>query len=290
MAVFRVHKTSNYTTMSNQHLRDADLTLKAKGLMSVMLSLPEDWDYNAKGLATLSLGGEAAVKSALKELEEHKYLKRTAIREKGVIRDWQYDIYENPESLENTASEPEVEKPLVAKPLVEKQPQINTNILNKEEINKEKINSNSTKVELEQPTVTQSNTPKRLITVVPATLPIKEKKKSLYEKCQDKIDDFTKDEKIKELLTTYLKVRLEIKDYPLYANQWTGYINELKRLVESGQDMREVIQQSINRGYRGFFPVKKYNKQSNGQDPVVFSEYGIVKSVPAEGEAMHVQF
>ena len=132
------------------------------------------------------------------------------------------------------------------------------------------IDSNSTKVELEQPTVTQSNTPKRLITVVPATLPIKEK--------------------IKELLTTYLKVRLEIKDYPLYANQWTGYINELKRLVESGQDMREVIQQSINRGYRGFFPVKKYNKQSNGQDPVVFSEYGIVKSVPAEGEAMHVQF
>lgn len=151
-------------------------------------------------------------------------------------------------------------------------------------------NSNSTKVELEQPTVTQSNTPKRLVTVVPATLPIKEKKKNLYEKCQDKIDDFTKDENIKELLTTYLKVRLEIKDYPLYANQWTGYINELKRLVESGQDMREVIQQSINRGYRGFFPVKKYNKQSNGQDPVVFSEYGIVKSMPAEGEAMHVQF
>ena len=145
-----------------------------------------------------------------------------------------------------------------------------------------KLNSNSTNVELEQPAVTQSNTPKRLVTVVPATLPIKEKKKNLYEKCQDKIDDFTNDEKIKELLTTYLKVRLEIKEYPLYANQWTGYLKELSRLVESGQDIREVIQQSINRGYRGFFPVKQRGNYTFKSDTDKFGEYGQVHSVKSK--------
>ena len=62
MAVFRVHKTDNYTVMSNHHLQDTNLSLKAKGLLSLMLSLPADWNYSAKGLAELSKDGEDAVK------------------------------------------------------------------------------------------------------------------------------------------------------------------------------------------------------------------------------------
>ena len=269
MAVFRVHKTSNYTVMSNQHLRDTNLTLKAKGLMSVMLSLPEDWDYNAKGLATLSLGGEDAVKSALKELEEHKYLKRTAIREKGVIRDWQYDIYENPESLENTAFEPQGEKPLVAEPLVEKQPQINTNILNKEE-----INNNSTNVELEQATPTR----RVLITVNnPVSIKTSSKKKSRYEQCMEVIDEMIEPKyiELKQVLADYLTMRLAIKDKPMYVSGWKALIKKLKELSQDASEQYKIVRQSLENSWATFYPLKKNYK---GQDKRVFSEYGKVKT------------
>lgn len=284
MSVFRVHKTANYTVMSNQHLRDTNLTLKAKGLMSIMLSLPDDWDYSASGLATLSLGGEDVVKSALKELEEHHYLKRTAIREKGVIKDWQYDIYENPETLENIESQPQGEKPLVAKPLVENQPQINTYILNKEE-----INNNSTNVELEQPTVTR----KSLITVDKSikTETSHNRKKNLYEKCLDKIDALIdcKDIEVKERLTEYLKVRLERKDIQFGSSGFEGMIKKLLRLSDNSTERLAIIQQSIDRNYPTFYPLKQSNYK--GQDKNVFSEYGKVKIGSNENEVItNVQF
>lgn len=100
MGVFRVEKTRNYTVMSNYHFKDRKISWKAKGLLSTMLSLPEDWDYSIKGLEAMSTDGNKAVRSGLKELEQNGYLTRTAIRdEKGIIRDWDYTIYENP--LEN---------------------------------------------------------------------------------------------------------------------------------------------------------------------------------------------
>ena len=71
--VFRVVKTKNYTMMSNQHLKDKRLTLKAKGLMSVMLSLPENWDYTLRGLAAISKEGVDAISEAVKELERSGY-------------------------------------------------------------------------------------------------------------------------------------------------------------------------------------------------------------------------
>ena len=100
MGVFRVEKTKNYTVMSNFHFKDKKISWKAKGMLSTMLSLPEDWDYSIKGLEGMSIDGNKAVRSGLKELEANGYLTRTAIRdEKGIIRDWDYTIYENP--LEN---------------------------------------------------------------------------------------------------------------------------------------------------------------------------------------------
>lgn len=115
-------------------------------------------------------------------------------------------------------------------------------------------------------------------------------KKNLYERCTEAIENFTEDFACKNLLTTYLRVRLEMRQYPLYFNQWVGYLNELKRLEADGQDIQEVIQQSINRGYKGFYVVKKYNTQSRQQDKSVFSEYGQVKSVRSDEVAMNVQF
>ena len=73
MAVFRVEKTKDFTIMSNHHLRNTELSLKAKGLLSLMLSLPEDWDYTTKGLAHICKDGVDSITTALKELERHGY-------------------------------------------------------------------------------------------------------------------------------------------------------------------------------------------------------------------------
>ena len=89
--VFRVVKTKNYTMMSNQHLKDKRLTLKAKGLMSVMLSLPENWDYTLRGLAAISKEGVDAISEAVKELERSGYVIRNRKRdERGRLSGTEY--------------------------------------------------------------------------------------------------------------------------------------------------------------------------------------------------------
>ena len=80
MAVFRIEKTRDYTVMSNYHLRDRSLSLKAKGLLSLMLSLPEDWDYTMKGLARICKDGIDSISGGIRELEAHGYLIRSRVR------------------------------------------------------------------------------------------------------------------------------------------------------------------------------------------------------------------
>lgn len=82
MAVFRIEKTRDFTVMSNHHLRNKNLSLRAKGLLSVMLSLPEEWDYTLKGLAHISKEGVDAIRSAIKELEKFGYIERHRKRNK----------------------------------------------------------------------------------------------------------------------------------------------------------------------------------------------------------------
>lgn len=101
MAVFRVHKTRDFTVMSNHHLRDKNLTLKAKGLLSVILSLPDDWKYSIAGLAAICKEGTSAVKSALQELTDAGYVTVTKLypnqTETGRI-EYVYDIHERPQA------------------------------------------------------------------------------------------------------------------------------------------------------------------------------------------------
>ncbi len=87
----------NYTVMSNHHLRNKHLSLKAKGLQSILLSLPETWSFSEAGLCTLSGDGSTATAAALRELEENKYLSRRIIREKGKYKGTEYIIFESPE-------------------------------------------------------------------------------------------------------------------------------------------------------------------------------------------------
>ena len=80
MAVFRIEKTRDYTVMSNHHLKDRTLTLKSKGLLSMMLSLPDEWNYTTRGLAAICREGVDSIGAALKELETHGYIRRTQLR------------------------------------------------------------------------------------------------------------------------------------------------------------------------------------------------------------------
>ena len=134
MAVFRIEKTQNYTVMSNHHLRNMDLSLKSKGLLSMMLSLPEDWNYTTRGLAKICKEGTDSISSALKELERAGYIVRNRLRDrKGKIVDVEYVIYETPRLPEPDvpdegtpdASCPDTENPDMDGPGLENRPQIN---------------------------------------------------------------------------------------------------------------------------------------------------------------------
>ena len=111
MAVFRVEKNSGYTVMSNHHLRNRNLSLKAKGLLSQMLSLPEDWDYTLQGLARINRESIDAIRQAIRELEQAGYIQRSRERdEKGRLRGADYVIFELPQPVPASVS-PTLENP-----------------------------------------------------------------------------------------------------------------------------------------------------------------------------------
>lgn len=144
MAVFRVQKTRDYTIMSNAHLKDKGLSLKAKGLLSVMLSLPDEWDYSIDGLVAISKENETSIKSTLKELKEHGYLVVTKVRTEKGTYDYIYDIFERP-----GVEKPGVENLGVDNPPVENQGQLITKESNTKELITKDINKGNKKKEVE---------------------------------------------------------------------------------------------------------------------------------------------
>ena len=119
MAVFRIEKTRDYTVMANHHLRNTKLSLKAKGLLSLMLSLPEDCDYTTKGLAKICKDGVDSICSTVNELEEHGYVIRERIRNaKGQLTDIQYTILEQPKPPQPGQGKPKQENPVLDSPVL----------------------------------------------------------------------------------------------------------------------------------------------------------------------------
>ncbi len=115
MAVFRVERNKGYTVMSNHHLRNKELTLKAKGLLSQMLSLPEDWDYTLAGLSQINRESIDAIRTAVWELEKAGYIKRRQGRdEKGKMTAIEYTIYEQPQPPDDTP--PGLDNPILENP------------------------------------------------------------------------------------------------------------------------------------------------------------------------------
>ena len=133
MAVFRIEKNKNYTVMANYHLRDISLSLKAKGLLSLMLSLPEGWDYTTKGLACICKDGVDSICSTVKELEKAGYVQRRRLRnELGHLTEIEYTILEKPvrtaspeesslpDSSAKAGTPPKREKPVLDYPVLDK--------------------------------------------------------------------------------------------------------------------------------------------------------------------------
>lgn len=141
MSVIRIQKTNNYTVMSNYHFREKDMSLKAKGLLSLMLSLPEEWDYSVDGLVKLSKDGKDSVISAITELEQFGYLVRSQAKgQDGKFAGYDYDVYEQPYT-----EKPFTENPSTVKPMTENPQQLNTKPLNTESdinITNKKLNIN----------------------------------------------------------------------------------------------------------------------------------------------------
>lgn len=248
MAVARTHHTKDYTCMSNYHFKDKSLSLKAKGLLSLMLSLSDTWDYSVAGLASLSSDGETSVRTAVKELEEHNYLKRTPIRQNGRIIDWEYDIYEKPLEILD------VEIQQVETLALEN----NDNKVLKQSNTKKEITKNNSK-ELLQKQKSNFEFGKS-----------KPKKDNLFTKCVTLIDsyDFSNWGNIRKLLIEYLQFRISIKEKPLYTNMWKGMLNKLVEMCDNDIYLYEsIIKQSIERGYLSFYPISSGSKNDLQSKP-----------------------
>lgn len=157
MAVFRIEKTRDYTVMANHHLRNTKLSLKAKGLLSLMLSLPEDWDYTTKGLAKICKDGVDSICSTVNELEEHGYVIRERIRNaKGQLTDIQYTILEQPKPTQLGQEKQKQENPVLGNPVLgspeqEEPEQGNTTQLNTKKSSNQGLNTDLLNTEVSNP-------------------------------------------------------------------------------------------------------------------------------------------
>lgn len=230
VAVIRVHKTKDYTVMSNAHFREKKMSLKAKGLLSQMMSLPDDWDYSIMGLTTLSKDGKDSVMSALNELEQFGYLKRTRLTdEHGRFAGYDYDIFEQPQGEKPYAENPNTDKPNAENPR-----QLSTN----QSITKQ---SNTNVIEIKK----------------------ERKKQGSFDQLIDEYLETVSPDKrevIKGLLQDWLKVRkakrAAMTDRAIELN--LQKLNEVA--IESNMTVENYLEAVIMRGWQAFYSIKEYSK------------------------------
>lgn len=225
MSVFRIEKNENYTVMSNYHLREKGMSLKAKGLLSLMLSLPNGWDYTIEGLVSICKESETAIKSTLKELKDFKYLEIIKIQNTRGQFEYEYNIYEKPHS-EN----PEVENLGVENPEVENRGQINTNIINTNEVI---INNKNIK---------------------------KEKKETTKTNIDLILDKEIANNELKESIYNFIKMRKAIKK-PVTDIALNRLINKLNKIADNDEDRITILDNSIFHCWQDVYPLKKEEKE-----------------------------
>ena len=247
MPVFRVNKTSDYTVMSNSHFKIKDMSLKAKGLLSLILSLPDGWDYSVSGFCAMCKENQSAIKSALDELKQFGFLtitKRMPDETNSGRIEYEYNIYETPQNqgIEKQGAEKQgVEKQCVEKQGVENPIQLNTNTLN---TNKTSTNIQNTKKQ------------NKAASGIDAIL-IEWVDKNIPEHSRESVHD---------LLNEWVKVRKQKRA----ANTVRAIELNLEKLIpcasSSNMTVSKYLEEVICRGWQAFYEIPNMNGgQSNGK-------------------------
>lgn len=246
MSVIRVNKTKNYTVMSNEHLRDRRLSLKAKGLLSIMLSLPDTWDYSISGLVAICKESETAVKGTLGELKSCGYLvvtkKMPNETESGRI-EYVYDIFEKAQAGKQEVGKQEVEKQGVEKQGVEN---LGVENLGVENLAVENVGQLNTKeANTDKSNTDKSNTDNKR----------KEGKRAGYGEI---IDGYTENGELRSALVEFVKMRKMMKK-PLTDKALSLLLTSKKGLdglASTDAEKIDIVNQTIMHSWQGFFPLK----------------------------------
>lgn len=245
--IFRVNKTKGFSVMSNYHLQDKNLSLRSKGLLSLMLSLPDDWKFSIAGLASLCIEKEQAVKSSLDELKAEGYVVVTKLlpnQTESKRIEWLYDIYEKPQTEDLEKEQSPVEQPPVEQGVatqgvveqgiepqgIENQPLQNTKVLSTKEQN--------TKKEVSKKVSSGNNA---------------RVKEPSFDEILDSVDVIKDNPELREAFVNFIKMRKVIKAQ-LTNRGLELAINRAYELAKGNpQKMIAVVNQSVERSWRGIF-------------------------------------
>ena len=241
MSVIRVNNTKGFTVMSNYHFQDKEISLKAKGLLGLMLSLPSNWDYSVNGLVAIVKENKAAVQTALKELEEHKYLKRTRVQDETGRFDYIYDIYEKPYDKLPCTENQCTDIQCTEVQCTENQPQINTNKQSTNKQNTKELNTNEYK---------EKNIKKESVNSV--------------------ISEYTENKDLQDALHGFVDMRTKARK-PLTVRAMKLSLNELDKLAVDDVTKIAIVNQSIVHSWSTFYKLQNNN---NGQRQLTRKEMG----------------
>lgn len=241
MSVIRTVKNENYTTMCNTHLRDKNLSLKAKGLLSMMLSLPDKWHYSVKGLEGICKESKNTINSVLNELEDNNYLVRRRRYCNGKISEWEYIIFENNENHEEELLHLKNED-------IENEDIENEDIENRDvykitkELNTKELNTNEYK---------EKNIKKESVNSV--------------------IAEYTEDKDLQDALHDFVDMRTKARK-PLTVRAMKLSLNELDKLAVDDVTKIAIVNQSIVHSWSTFY--KLQNNNNGGQRQLTRKEMG----------------
>lgn len=242
MSVIRVNNTKGFTVMSNYHFQDKEISLKAKGLLGLMLSLPSNWDYSVNGLVAIVKENKAAVQTALKELEEHKYLKRTRVQDETGRFDYIYDIYEKPYDKLPCTENQCTDIQCTEVQCTENQPQINTNKQSTNKQNTKELNTNEYK---------EKNIKKESVNSV--------------------IAEYTENKDLQDALHGFVEMRNKARK-PLTVRAMKLSLNKLNELALDDVTKIAIVNQSIVHSWSTFY--KLQNNNNGGQRQLTRKEMG----------------
>lgn len=241
MSVIRTVKNENYTTMCNTHLRDKNLSLKAKGLLSMMLSLPDKWHYSVKGLEGICKESKNTINSVLNELEDNNYLVRRRRYCNGKISEWEYIIFENNENHDEELLHLKNED--IENEDIEIQDIENRDVYKiTKELNTNRLNTNEYK---------EKNIKKESVNSV--------------------IAEYTENKDLLDALHDFVDMRTKVRK-PLTVRAMKLSLNELDKLAVDDMTKIAIVNQSIVHSWLTFY--KLQNNNNGGQRQLTRKEMG----------------